>query len=133
MLEYLRTLEGKNILIVDDDKRNTFALSSYLEELGIKIHTAASGLESLEMLANKHEIELVLMDMMMPEMDGFETIERIRSNPLTNKIPIISVTAKAMLGDREQCLEAGASEYVSKPVNMKELLEKMAALIQGVK
>jgi len=133
MLDYLSILEGKNILIVDDDKRNTFALSSYLGELGITIQTSASGLEALDMLTNSHEIDLVLMDMMMPEMDGFETIERMRSNPLINKLPVISVTAKAMIGDREKCLEAGASEYVSKPVNIKELLEKMAALIQGVK
>jgi two-component system, chemotaxis family, sensor kinase CheA len=133
MLEHLTILEGKNILIVDDDNRNTFALSSYLEELGIRIHTAASGLEALEMLANRHETDLVLMDMMMPEMDGYETIERIRMNPATNNLPVIAVTAKAMIGDREKCLEAGASEYVSKPVNMKELLDKMATLIQGVK
>ena len=133
MLDYLSILEGKNILIVDDDKRNTFALSSYLGELGITIQTSASGLEALDMLTNSHEIDLVLMDMMMPEMDGFETIERMRSNPLINKLPVISVTAQAMIGDREKCLEAGASEYVSKPVNMKELLQKMATLIQGTK
>ena len=133
MLNYLGILEGKNILIVDDDNRNTFALSSYLEELGIIIHTAASGFEALDKLADSNAIELVLMDMMMPEMDGYETIGRIRSNPLTNKLPVISVTAKAMIGDREKCLEAGASEYVSKPVNMNELLEKMAALLSEFK
>ena len=129
MYEYLGTLENKNILIVDDDTRNTFALSSYLEELGIIVHTAASGFEALDLLTNSHKIDLVLMDMMMPGMDGYETIERLRSNPLTNKLPVISVTAKAMVGDREKCLEAGASEYVSKPVNMKELIEKMATLL----
>lgn len=129
MLEYLSILEGKHILIVDDDNRNTFALSSYLEELGIIIHTAASGFEALERLNTSHDIELVLMDMMMPEMDGYETIDRIRSNSLTNKLPVISITAKAMVGDREKCLEAGASEYVSKPVNMKELIGKMATLL----
>ena len=122
-----------DILIVDDDNRNIFALSSYLQELEIRIHTATSGLEALDILNSRAEIDLVLMDMMMPEMDGFETIQRIRSNPSTNKIPVISVTAKAMMGDREKCLDAGASEYVSKPVNMKELLQKMALSLQANK
>jgi CheY-like chemotaxis protein len=133
MADYLDIVEGKTVLIVDDDNRNTFALSSYLGELGINIQTATSGMESINMLNDSPEIDLVLMDMMMPEMDGYETIQRIRSNPLTNKVPVISVTAKAMIGDREKCLDAGASEYVSKPVNMKELLQKMVLLLQATK
>lgn len=123
-------LEGKNILIVDDDSRNTFALSCYLEETGINVNSVTSGYEALNILGNKNDIDLVLMDMMMPEMDGFETIRRIRGNPLLNRMPVISVTAKAMKGDREKCLEAGASEYVSKPVRMEELLEKMSYLLK---
>lgn len=129
MKEEEETLRGRNILIVDDDNRNTFALSSYLEQVGIQVHSAASGYESLEILNNNPAIELVLMDIMMPEMDGFETIQRIRSNFLLRDMPVIALTAKAMKGDREKCLDAGASDYVSKPVNMTDLLGKMAKLL----
>ena len=113
-------------MIVDDDTRNIFALQSYLEQSGILVETAASGAEAIRLLNGESKIEMVLMDMMMPEMDGFEAIEIIRETPVLNKIPILSVTAKAMVGDREKCLKAGATEYVSKPIIMKELFEKMA-------
>jgi CheY-like chemotaxis protein len=122
-------LKGRCILIVDDDPRNTFALVSYLEGLEMKIHTAADGHQAIDMLGSGAVIEIVLMDMMMPEMDGYETIGRIRSNRTGGDIPIIAVTAKAMKGDREKCLRAGASEYVSKPINMHDLLEKMANML----
>lgn len=122
-------LKGINILIVDDDVRNTFALSSYLKVIGLKINVAENGFQAIDFLKDQPDTDIILMDMMMPEMDGFEAIEKIKSNKTTSKIPIIAVTAKAMKGDREKCLQAGASEYVSKPVNMKELMEKMVQLL----
>lgn len=117
---------------MDDDPRNTFALVSYLEGFDLKIHTAGDGYRAIELLETSTGIELVLMDMMMPEMDGYETIGRIRSGATDSDIPIIALTAKAMKGDREKCLSAGASEYISKPVNMRDLLEKMANLLNPV-
>ena len=125
----MEDLEGRNILMVDDDTRNIFALSSYLEYQGIRIRTAASGAEALKILDESRDIELVLMDVMMPEMDGFEAIRHIRNHPELHSLPVIAVTASAMKGDREKCLEAGASEYVSKPVNLQELMDKMAELL----
>jgi two-component system chemotaxis sensor kinase CheA len=122
-------LQGRRILIVDDDPRNTFALVSYLDGMEMKIHTAEDGFGAIAALEQYDDIDLILMDMMMPAMDGFETIGRIRGNVSTAGIPIISLTAKAMKGDRARCLEAGASEYVSKPVNMEELLGKMEDMI----
>jgi CheY-like chemotaxis protein len=122
-------LQGVNILIVDDDARNTFALSSYLDLIGMQIHTAENGFQALAFLSRQPAADIVLMDMMMPEMDGYEAIERIRANPAIRHLPIIALTAKAMKGDREKCLQAGASEYVSKPIHMPELLEKMVQLL----
>jgi CheY-like chemotaxis protein len=123
------TLNEKKILIVDDDARNIFALSSYLEAIGMHIHTAGNGFEAIDFLKGGQATDIVLMDMMMPEMDGFEAIGKIRADKSINFIPIIAVTAKAMKGDREKCLAAGANEYVSKPVNLQELLEKMATFL----
>jgi CheY-like chemotaxis protein len=125
-------LRGRSILIVDDDARNTFALVSYLEDMNMTLYTAEGGFEAIALLESHRDIEMILMDMMMPELDGFETIARIRNNPSTANIPIIALTAKAMKGDREKCLEAGATEYVSKPVNMLELLEKMTNMLNTV-
>jgi CheY-like chemotaxis protein len=125
-------LKGRSILIVDDDSRNTFALLSYLDGMEMNIYTAGDGFQAIELLDNHVDIEMILMDMMMPEMDGYETIGRIRNNKPTAGIPIIAVTAKAMKGDRDKCMEAGASEYVSKPVNMQELLQKMADMLNPV-
>jgi len=129
MDEIGKELQGRGILIVDDDARNTFALVSYLEDMDMKLYTAEDGLQAITLLGRFGDIEMILMDMMMPEMDGFETIARIRSTPSTANIPIIALTAKAMKGDRAKCLEAGATEYVSKPINMQELLEKMADML----
>ena len=129
MSEDTEYLQGKNILIVDDDPRNIFALSSYLENIGLYIHTAENGLQAIDFLQNNRDIDIILMDMMMPEMDGYEATEIIKKNKETAHIPIIAVTAKAMKGDREKTLEAGADEYVSKPVNIAELLEKMAKVL----
>ena len=122
-------LGGRNILLVDDDSRNVFALSSYLEMLGMNIYTAENGCEAIDFLKSHHHIEIILMDMMMPEMDGYEAIEKIKKDKAISQAPIIAVTAKAMKGDREKCLQAGASEYVSKPINLKELLDKLVLLL----
>ncbi|HEX6428431.1 MAG TPA: response regulator, partial [Niastella sp.] len=122
-------LSHRRILIVDDDIRNTFALVSYLETLDMNIYTAENGFDALDILQKNDQIEMVLMDIMMPVMDGYETMRKMKANPVTADIPVIAVTAKAMKGDREKCLEAGASEYISKPVNLAALLEKMERLI----
>jgi CheY-like chemotaxis protein/signal transduction histidine kinase/HAMP domain-containing protein len=115
-------LVGKKVLIVDDDVRNIFALSSVLERRGMTVLTAGTGREAIEMLESTHDMAIVLMDIMMPEMDGYETMQVIRQNPSLRRLPIIALTAKAMKGDREKCLEAGASEYLAKPVNTEQLL-----------
>lgn len=126
-------LSHKRILIVDDDIRNTFALVSYLETLDMNIYTAENGFDALDILQKNDHIEMVLMDIMMPVMDGYETIQKMKENPVTAGIPVIAVTARAMKGDREKCLEAGASDYISKPVNLAALLEKMERLISVTK
>ena len=126
-------LSHKRILIVDDDIRNTFALVSYLETLDMNIYTAENGFDALDILQKNDHIEMVLMDIMMPVMDGYETIRKMKENPVTAGIPVIAVTARAMKGDREKCLEAGASDYISKPVNLAALLEKMERLISVTK
>ncbi|SOC22648.1 two-component system chemotaxis sensor kinase CheA [Ureibacillus xyleni] len=115
-------LVGKKILLVDDDVRNVYALSSVLEMAGLDVLFAENGLESLNVLKQHSDIDLVLMDIMMPEMDGYEAITRIRSNPQNKQLPIIALTAKAMKEDREKCLQIGASDYISKPVEPDQLL-----------
>jgi CheY-like chemotaxis protein len=122
-------LSHRSILIVDDDVRNTFALVSYLETLDMNIFTAEHGRDALEILQKNDQIEVVLMDIMMPVMDGYEAMRKMKENGVTADIPIIAVTARAMKGDREKCLKAGASDYISKPVNLAALLEKMERLI----
>lgn len=122
-------LKEVKIVIVDDDARNRFALSSYLEGRGMEIHLLESGFEAIEFL-KENRADIILMDMMMPEMDGFETIQKLKSNNQTSDIPIIAVTAQAMKGDREKCLQAGAADYVSKPINMKQLVESIEKLLK---
>lgn len=115
------SLEGKKILVVDDDMRNVYALSTALEIENVAVITAADGKESLEMLEKNTDIDLVLMDIMMPEMDGYEAMRKIRGELKLLKLPIIALTAKAMAGDREKCIEAGASDYITKPVDLQKL------------
>ena len=112
---------GKHILVVDDDMRNAFALSRLLSDKGLKVSLARSGSKALELLENQDSIDLVLMDIMMPEMDGFETMQRIRVQPRFKSLPILALTAKAMKGDLEKCIEAGANDYLSKPVDVERL------------
>ena len=118
-------LKGKNVLIVDDDVRNLFALTTAFERYDINAITAESGKEAITMLNENTDIDIVLMDIMMPEMDGYETTQRIRREHKNNSLPIIAVTAKAMKGDRQKCIEAGASDYITKPVKIDQLLSLM--------
>ena len=115
-------LAGKKVLIIDDDVRNIFALTSMLERYQMQIFYAENGSDGIEVLQNNPDINVVLMDVMMPEMDGYETTRRIRSNHRFKSLPIIALTAKAMQGDREKCIEAGASDYITKPVDTEQLL-----------
>ena len=118
-------LLDKSVLVVDDDVRNIFALSSLLERRGMRVLTAATGREAIATLESTPDVALALMDIMMPEMDGYQTIQAIRQNPSFRRLPIIALTAKAMKGDREKCLEAGASDYLAKPVNTDQLLSAL--------
>jgi len=119
-------LTGKNILVVDDDVRNLFALTTVFERLNINAVTAESGKEAIEVINNDTpKIDMVLMDIMMPEMDGYETIQKIRREHKNSTLPIIAVTAKAMKGDRQKCIEAGASDYITKPLKIDQLLSLM--------
>jgi len=129
MLERLHSsdemLAGRTVLVVDDDTRNIFALSSALERRGMRVLTATTGREAVSILERSPEVAIVLMDIMMPEMDGYETIALIRGNPALRRLPIVALTAKAMKGDREKCLEAGASDYLAKPVNTEQLFSAL--------
>lgn len=129
MLERLHrsddALVGRSALLVDDDARNIFALSSVLERRGMNVLTATNGAEAIECLRESPEISIVLIDIMMPEMDGYETMQAIRAEGKWRRLPIIALTAKAMKGDREKCLEAGASDYLAKPVNTEQLLASL--------
>lgn len=119
------TLVGKRVLLVDDDMRNVFALTNVLEIQKMIVTPASDGKESLDLLTNMPAFDLVLMDIMMPEMDGYEAIKRIREDLKMTKLPIIALTAKAMSGDREKCLAVGASDYITKPVDIQKLLSLM--------
>jgi CheY-like chemotaxis protein len=121
------SLEGKKVLIVDDDSRNIFALGSALDSHHLDVLSAESGQEGIDLLMKTPDISIVLMDIMMPDMDGYETIRRIRANPQFRELPIIALTAKAMKGDRESCIAAGASEYISKPVDLDQLISLLRA------
>jgi CheY-like chemotaxis protein len=115
-------LAGKKILIVDDDIRNIFAMTSLLERYKIDVITAETGKSGIEMLQKEKGIDLVLMDIMLPEMDGYDTMRAIRHMYGFRELPIVALTAKAMKGDREKCIDAGASDYIAKPIESEELL-----------
>lgn len=129
MIENIRSkgdiLSDKTILAVDDDVRNLFALTTVLEKYNINVITAESGREAINILNENPKIDMVLMDIMMPEMDGYETTQKIRREHKNNLLPIIAVTAKAMKGDRQKCIEAGASDYITKPLKIDQLLSLM--------
>jgi CheY-like chemotaxis protein/two-component sensor histidine kinase len=129
MLERLHSsdedLMRRTVLLVDDDARNIFALSSVLERRGMEVLTATTGSEAIAVLDARPDVAIVLMDIMMPGMDGYETMQAIRANPAHRRLPILALTAKAMKGDREKCLEAGASDYLAKPVNIQQLMSAL--------
>jgi CheY-like chemotaxis protein len=122
-----KSLAGKKVLIVDDDMRNIFALASVLEEYQMNVLSADNGRDVIRLLQKDPGIDAILMDIMMPEMDGLDTTQAIRALPAGKNVPIIAVTAKAMKGDRDRCLEAGAWDYLSKPVDREQLLATLRA------
>jgi CheY-like chemotaxis protein len=125
-------LSNRRVLIVDDDVRNVFALTSTLESRGMEVVFAENGREGLDVLSQNPDIELVLMDIMMPEMDGYETTRAIRSIPALRELPIIALTAKAMKEDRDKSMAAGASDYITKPVDVDQLLSLMRVWLHPV-
>ena len=116
-----KVFEGRKVLLVDDDVRNIFALTSALEHKGAIVEIGRNGREAIERLEQHDDIDLVLMDVMMPEMDGFEATRLIRQQPRWRKLPIIAVTAKAMKDDQQRCLQAGANDYLAKPIDLDRL------------
>jgi signal transduction histidine kinase/CheY-like chemotaxis protein/HAMP domain-containing protein len=134
MLEQLHhpgsALEGKRVLIVDDDIRNLFAMASMLERFHMEVLTAENGRDAIDLLQQRNDINIVLMDIMMPDMDGYGTLREIRNINRLKSLPIIAITAKAMKGDREKCLEAGATDYLSKPIDTAQLIGLMTELVE---
>src|SRR5262249_11530986 len=126
MLEQVRLqdplLAGKRVLIVDDDVRNIFAITSLLERYHMQVLYAENGRDALETLERNPDIDAVLMDVMMPEVDGYETMRVIRERPEWRSLPVIALTAKAMKDDREKCVAAGASDYIAKPIDTEQIL-----------
>ncbi|MNI73061.1 Signal transduction histidine-protein kinase BarA [compost metagenome] len=129
MLQKLHSKEavfaGKRVLLADDDIRNVFALSNLLEGMDMQVSFAETGRGALELLEREPDFDMVLMDIMMPEMDGYEAMRAIRSQEAFEHLPIIALTAKAMKDDREKCLMAGASDYITKPIHAEQLLSLM--------
>jgi CheY-like chemotaxis protein len=118
-------LHGRKVLVVDDDARNIFALTSLLERHGMEVKSATNGRQAIDLIQSTPDLSMVLMDIMMPEMDGYQTMVEIRKDPRYRALPMLALTAKAMKGDREKCLDAGASDYIAKPVNTDQLLSLM--------
>jgi CheY-like chemotaxis protein len=114
-----------SVLVVDDDPRNIHALSVLLTEKGFEVHGVESGELGIEYLERGEEADVVLMDIMMPNMDGYEAIRRIRQNPKLKSLPVVALTAKAMPGDKERCVEAGASDYITKPIDSEYLVSRL--------
>jgi CheY-like chemotaxis protein len=126
-----RQLDGATVLIIDDDVRNVFALTSALELQGMTVLYADNGADGVRLLGEHGDVDILLMDAMMPDLDGNETTRMIRRNRRFAELPVVFLTAKAMPGDRESSLAAGASDYITKPVDLDELLEVMAAWVNG--
>jgi CheY-like chemotaxis protein len=126
-----RQLDGATVLIVDDDVRNVFALTSALELHGLRVLYSDNGVDGVRLLAEHPEVDIVLMDAMMPDQDGYETTRGIRRNSRFADLPVVFLTAKAMPGDRESALAAGASDYITKPVDLDELIELMARWVNA--
>lgn len=118
-------LKNRSVLIVDDDERNRFALSAYLDMLEMKVFTANDGQSALSFLRRGNPIDLILLDIMMPVMDGYEMLRLLKRDVALKDIPVIAVTARAMKGDETKCLEAGASDYIPKPINLKNIVSLM--------
>ena len=115
-------LKNKTVLVADDDVRNIFSLTRALEKHKMKVLPAIDGLEALQVLKEGHrKVDIILMDIMMPGLDGYETIRQIRKDPVFGKLPVLAITSRAMLGEREKCIRAGASDYISKPVDLDQL------------
>jgi CheY-like chemotaxis protein len=123
-------LAGRKIVVIDDDIRNIFSLTSALEEHGVELHYAESGRSGIELLQRMPDVDATLVDIMMPGMDGYETIAEIRGMPGFSDLPIVAVTAKAMKGDRQKCIEAGASDYIAKPVDIEQLISVLRVWFQ---
>jgi len=121
---------GRKVVVIDDDIRNIFSLTSALEEHGMELHYAESGRSGVELLQRIPDADIALVDIMMPGMDGYETIREIRALANFANLPIVAVTAKAMKGDRQKCIEAGASDYVAKPVDMEQLVSVLRVWLQ---
>lgn len=124
-MQMKKKLKNKRVLIVDDDERNRYALSSYLDMLEMKVITANDGESALNILRNGKIIDLILLDIMMPVMDGYEMLRLLRNDASLKDIPVIAVTARAMKGDDLKCLEAGATDYIAKPIDLKNFLSIM--------
>jgi CheY-like chemotaxis protein len=122
-------LEGRSVLIIDDDIRNIFTLTSVLEQHGINVVFAENGRDGIQKLRDTKAIDVALVDVMMPEMDGYEVMREIRRDPAYGALPVVAVTAKAMQGDRKKCIEAGASDYLAKPVDVSQLLATLRAWV----
>ena len=122
-------LKGKTVVIVDDNLANVFALKAVLKPFGCNILTAINGRECLDVLKKSSQVDIILLDMMMPVMDGYETIKEIRKNPVTRQIPIVSLTAQAMETDVKRCLNTGANGYCSKPINIDNLMKIIASVL----
>jgi len=131
MRKSVPALDGRKVLVVDDDIRNIFALTGALEQQGMTVLNAESGPDGIETLKSNPDIDIVLMDIMMPEQDGYETMRVIRRDPAHKALPIIAITAKALKEDREKCIQAGASDYLPKPVDADKLLELVRLWIRG--
>lgn len=121
----MEKLVNKTVLLVDDEDSNIYALQHYLEAMELKVLVAKNGAQALSLLKQDPKVDIILLDMMMPVMDGYETLQALKEDSSLKNLPVIAVTARAMKGDKEKCLEAGAWDYISKPLNMQLLLEKL--------